>query len=217
MDIDIRPQDALVPVLNLLPALNPARVYLALLSNGSHRTMLGALNLSAQVLSVGQCDHATLPWWLLRQAHTNALRAWLSQNRSAATGNKVLSALRGTLRAAWDLEQIDTDSYMKAISVKAIPGQKPDQAAGRALSAGEFAARLRICSADPTPAGLRDGALLGLGVLGGLRRAELAALRPQDYKAGTLGVSGKRNKTRTVPVAAGVTDALADWLALRGD
>lgn len=225
MDIDIRPQDALTPVLDLPASQNPARVYLASLSTGSHRTMLGALNLSAAVLSLGRCDHYTLPWWLLRKAHTNALRAWLLQNRSAATGNKVLSAVRGTLRAAWDLDQLDTDAYMKAISIKAIPGSRPDQAAGRALAPGEFTALLRVCAADRTPAGVRDAALLGLGVLAGLRRAELAGLQVEDYRrgeshsptVGILWVRGKRNKERTVPVAAGVSDALADWLHLRGD
>ena len=217
MNIDIRPQDALAPVSNVAASLNPARVYLASLANGSHRTMLGALNLSAAVLSLGRCDHHTLPWWLLRKAHTNALRAWLQQNRSAATGNKVLSAVRGTLRAAWDLDQLDTDAYMKAISIKAIPGSRPDQAAGRALAPGEFAALLRVCAMDRTPAGVRDAALLGLGVLAGLRRAELAGLQVEDYKEGVLWVRGKRNKERTVPVAAGVIDALADWLHLRGE
>jgi integrase len=217
MDIDIRLQDALVPVLDIPASQNPARVYLASLSNGSHRTMVAALNLSAAVLSVGRCDHHTLPWWLLRKAHTNALRAWLMQHRSAATGNKVLSAVRGTLRAAWDLEQMDTDTYMKAVSIKAIPGSRPDQAAGRALAAGEFSALLRVCAADRTAAGVRDAALLGLGVLAGLRRAELAGLQLGDYREGVLWVRGKRNKERTVPVAPGVTDALADWIHLRGD
>ena len=222
MHIDIRPQDALTPVLNLPASQNPARVYLASLSSGSHRTMLGALNLSAAVLSLGRCDHHTLPWWLLRKAHTNALRAWLAQNRSAATGNKTLSAVRGTLRAAWDLDQIDTDAYMRAISIKAISGSRPEQAAGRALAPGEFTALLRVCPEDHTAAGVRDAALLGVGVLGGLRRAELAGLQLADYRVGTDGapptlwVTGKRNKQRTVPVAAGVQDALADWLYLRG-
>src|SRR4030095_16474691 len=53
-------------------------------------------------------------------------------------------------------------------------------------------------------------------VRGGLRRAELAGLAVADYREGVLWVQGKRNKERTVPVAAGVQDALADWLHLRG-
>ena len=215
MNIDIRPQDALAPICDLPAAQNPARVYIASLSNGSHRTMVAALNLSAYVLSSGRCDHLTCPWWLLRKAHTNALRAWLAQNRSAATGNKILSAVRGTLKAAWDMELMSTDDYMRAINLKAIPGSKPDQAAGRHIEAGEFMAMLRACAEDTTPAGARDAAILGLGALSGLRREEIAHLRLDEYRDGVLWITGKRNKTRTVPVAGGLQDALADWLHLR--
>lgn len=219
MQIDIRPTDVLAPVRDLPASRNPARVYLASLANGSQPTMLGALNLSAYILSGGQCDHASCPWWLLRKAHTNALRAWLAQNRAYATGNKILAAVRGTLRAAWDMELIDTDAYMRAISIKRIKGERPAQATGRALSAGEIAAILGACAADPTPAGARDAAILGLGVRGGLRRAEIAELNAEDYDAtaGMLTVRGKGNKTRTVPVAHGVDAALLDWLKTRGN
>ena len=74
MLIDIRPQDALAPVLNLPASQNPARVYLASLSSGSHRTMLGTLNLSAAVLSLDRCDHYTLPWWLRMRPSTKRAR-----------------------------------------------------------------------------------------------------------------------------------------------
>ncbi len=217
MEIDIRPHGELAPVLDLPIALNPARVYLASLSNGSHSTMVSALNMAAAVLTFRRCDHQTCPWWLLRVGHTKALRAWLMQNRAAATGNKALSAVRGALRAAWEMEQISTDDYMRAISVKAIPGSKPEQAAGRALAPGEFAALLRVCASDKSAAGVRDAAILGLGVLGGLRRAEIAGLQVEQYRDGVLWVTGKRNKTRTVPVASGVDDALADWMHMRSD
>jgi len=218
MNIDIRPQDKLAPIFDLTPAHNPARVYIASLANGSHPAMIGALNLSAMILSAGQCDHKTCPWWLLRKAHTNALRAWLAQNRSAATGNKVLSAVRGTLRAAWDMELIETDAYMRAVSIKAIKGEKVSLAAGRALTDGEKAALIAICRADPSPAGARDAAIFGLGVFGGLRRAELAGLQLDDYSKdhGVLIVRGKGNKTRTVHIARGVDAALDDWLHVRG-
>lgn len=217
MEIDIRPHGELAPVLDLPIALNPARVYLASLSNGSHSTMVSALNMAAAVLTFRRCDHQTCPWWLLRVGHTKALRAWLMQNRAAATGNKALSAVRGALRAAWEMEQISTDDYMRAISVKAIPGSKPEQAAGRALAPGEFAALLRVCASDKSAAGVRDAAILGLGVLGGLRRAEIAGLQVEQYRDGVLWVTGKRNKTRTVPVASGVDDVLADWMHMRSD
>lgn len=218
MNIDIRPQDALSPVVDLPAAQNPARIYLASLDQGSHRTMIGALDLAAGVLTGQRCDHRSLPWWLLRVGHTRALQAWLRQNRSAATGNKVLSATRGTLRAAWEMNLMNTDEYMRAVTVKNIRAEKPEQATGRAIMPGEFSALLRVCMADSSPAGARDAAILGLGLLGGLRRAEIAGLLLADYEQADqrLHVKGKRNKERKVPVAVGVAGALADWLHVRG-
>ena len=176
VQIDIRPNTDLAPVGGLPPSQHPALVYLASLSNGSHRTMIGALTLAAVVLTGGQCTYETMPWHAMRYAHMAALRAWLLQNQSAATGNKVLAAVRGTLRAAWQLGLLSTDAYMHAVAVKPIKGEKPDQAAGRALEAGEFKALLAACAADGTAAGPRDAVILGLGIVAGLRREEIAGL-----------------------------------------
>lgn len=216
MEIDIRPDTRLEPIPDLPASRNPARIYLASLAAGSQPTMRRALDLSAGVLTFDRCDHESLPWWLLRKAHTNALRAWLTQNLSYRTGNKILSAVRGALRAAWDMEQIDTDAYMRAISIKAIKGAAPDQAAGRALSAGELSALLAVCQDDLTPAGPRDAVILGLGARCGLRRAEMAGLALADLDGDGLTIRGKGNKTRLVYVAPGVDGAIADWLAERG-
>lgn len=216
MDIDIRPDGRLEPVMELPAALNPARVYLASLSNGSQPTMRRSLDLSAEVLTHRRCDHHNCPWWLLRKAHTNALRAWLAQNLHYRTGNKVLSAVRGTLRAAWDMEQISTDDYMRAVSVKGIKGSGPEQATGRALSAGEIVALLNACRNDPTAAGPRDAAIIGMGVSCGLRRTEIAELQLNDIDDDRVSVHGKGNKTRSVYLNSGVFDALADWLFVRG-
>ena len=220
--IDIRPDtNALAPLTAIVPLdCHPAYVYLASLSVGSHRTMTHALNTAADVLSGGRCDLATMPWHLLRYQHTAALRAWLLQNVSASTGNKTLSAVRGALRESWRLGQMTAEQYHRAIDVKPIKDGKPDQAeAGRALDAGEFRALLRACAADPSPAGPRDAAILGLGMLAGLRRAEIAGLQMADYDpthARLRVVAGKGNKTRIVPVATGLAAALGDWLASRG-
>lgn len=216
MEIDIRPDGRLEPVVELPAARNPARVYLASLSNGSQPTMRRALDLSAGILTHYRCNHWNCPWWLLRKAHTNALRAWLAQNLNYRTGNKILSAVRGTLRAAWDMEQISTDDYMRAISVKGIKGTGKEQAAGRALSPGEIMALLNACRLDPTPAGARDAAIIGLGVRCGLRRSEIADLQLSDINGDQVSVHGKGNKARTVYIEFGLDDAIADWLAARG-
>lgn len=129
-----------------------------------------------------------------------------------------MAALRGTLKECWRLDLMGIEDYHRAIDVKPIRGEKPSQAAGRALADGEKRAIVKVCRADPSPAGPRDAAIFGLGVFGGLRRAEIAGLQLEDYdQAGqVLTVRGKGNKTRTVHLAPGVDDALADWLHIRG-
>lgn len=196
---------------------NPAAVYLAGLAPGSQRTMHHALATIADLLVPG-ASADTLPWPALRYAHTQAIRAALAARYDARTANKVLSALRGVLKAAWRLGEIATDDYMAAVDVPNVKVDKPEQAAGRALSLGEVMALVAAC-ADDTPAGARDAAILGLGYAAGLRRAELAGLDRADYADadGWLTVRGKRNKTRRVPVANGARAALDDWLRIRGD
>ena len=219
MQIDIRPENKLMPVANVPADQQPVLTYLAGLGKSSQRTQWAGLGVVAAVLTAGQCKPLTLPWWQLRRQHVNAVRAWLIEHRSVATGRRLMAALRGVLKECWRLDLMTVEVYQRAIDVKNIKGEKPSQAAGRALRDGEKAAILQACAADPTPAGARDAAIFGLGVFGGLRRAELAGLLIDDYDPGNgvLTVRGKGNKTRTVHVAPGVDDALADWLHVRGD
>ncbi len=67
---------------------------------------------------------------------------------------------------------------------------------------------------------LRDRAMFELCYSSGLRLAELAGLDcnvAQDLAAGEVTVTGKREKTRTVPVGAKARAALAAWLTRRGE
>lgn len=199
---------------------NPALVYLASLAPGSRRTMRQALDVMARILTAQQFNHRTLPWGALRFQHVQAVRSVLMERYSATTANKMLSALRQTLRMAWRLGYLSAEEYERVADIQPISGEKPDAAAGRALSFGEWAALFAICAADAGPAGVRDAALIALLKVCGLRRAEVAALQLEDYDQmmGTLRVRGKRNKTRIVPIEdSGAKDALADWLYVRGD
>ena len=110
--------------------------------------MKGAMDLAAGLLSVGMCDHLSMPWELIRAPHMRALRAWLRDNRASSTANKVLSAVRGALRSAWDLEILDTESYRRAMAVKGLKVFEKDQSTGRALSFGEVASLLGVCTTD---------------------------------------------------------------------
>jgi site-specific recombinase XerD len=207
-------ETALVPVTHIPADRHPALAYLASLARGSRRTMRGALDTIADLLTHGRCDHRTLPWGVLRFQHTQAVRAALQEQYSAATANKMLSALKQTLKFAWQLGYMSGEEYQQAVSVGRIRGEKPAAAAGRALRPGEWAALLGACAADPGPAGVRDAALLALFLIAGLRRFEAAALNVGDYDPAeqTLLIRGKRNKTRLLPIEdTGALDALADW------
>lgn len=208
---------------------NPASVYLASLAESGRRTMHHALTvIAARVLNVDLADPdlskeqkaalcLSFSWASLRFQHTAAIRTWLAENYAPATANKMLSALRGALKAAWKLEQMTAEDYHRARDIKAIKGETLP--AGRAIKAGELAALMRTCEIDQRAAGVRDAAIIGLLYSCGLRRAELVGLDVADYdaEAGTLVVRGKRNKERLAYVVTGAAEALADWLTIRGD
>lgn len=197
----------------------PAAVYLASLAPGSRPAMLGALDTIAGLLT-GNPDARGLAldfnWPALRFQHTAAIRAQLAELYSAAYASKMLSALRGVLKAAWRLGLMSADDYQRAADVPSVSGSTLPR--GRALQAGEIKSLLMVCAADPSAAGARDAAMLALLRVCGLRRAELCALDVSDFEptTGELKILGKRNKQRLAYVTNGAADALADWLAVRG-
>ena len=195
---------------------NAAAVYLAGLSPGSRRTMGDALDLMTQLLTGGQQSALELPWGQVRFQHTAAIRSKLAERYAPSTANKMLSALRGVLKAAWRLGQIEANEYQKSVDISAVIGESLP--AGRSLALGELVSLLEVCGRDKGPLGMRDSAIVALLYGCGLRRAELVTLDVADYDAGggTLKVRGKRNKQRLVPVVGGAQAALDDWLTTRG-
>lgn len=96
---------------NFDTARHPVLVYLASLSPGSRRTMKGALNCLAALLTGGRCDALALDWSLVRFSHGAALRAVLAERYAPATANKMLAAWRGVLKVAWRLELLSSEDY----------------------------------------------------------------------------------------------------------
>jgi site-specific recombinase XerD len=123
----------------------------------------------------------------------------------------MLSALRGVLKSAWQLEQMTAEEYHRAAAVPNVSGNSLP--AGRDLATGELRALLDTCGTDPL--GVRDAAILSLMYACGLRRAEVVGLTFADVQENSMIVHGKRRKVRTVPIGA-ATHALNEWLALRG-
>jgi len=164
------------------------------------------------------------PWEGLRIQHTSALRAKLLElvdhdDYKPSTANQHLAALRGVLRAAWEMELMTTDEYQRAINVKDISGDS--EPAGRSLHEGEIERILATCVSDPTVKGCRDLAILQLLYITGMRRAEVAQLDRDDYTIATHEMKirkSKRRKGRTVYLkAVGAREALEAWLGFRGD
>lgn len=196
------------------PDRHPVAVYLASLGVGSRRTMRNALRTIARTIFAG-ADDATLPWHLLDYAHVAAVRAKLGETFAPATANRMLAALRGTIRAAFRLRLIDAERMTRVCSIDPVRGTRVPK--GRALSQGELRALFAVC--DASVGGSRNAALIGLLYAGGLRRAEIVALDLADFdaKTGTLIVRGKGNKERKGFVTNGSLDALEAWLFVRGD
>jgi len=196
----------------------PAVAYLAGLSARSRRTMKGALDTIAGMVSGGAMDCRGFPWHELRFEHTTAIRtALVERYGNAGTVNLHMAALRGVLKAAWRLGLIDGEHYKRAADVPSVKGSTLPK--GRALGAGEIRALFQACAQDSTPAGRRDAALLAVLYGTGLRRSEVAGLSTGEYDAqgGSLIVHGKGNTQRTAYLANGAKAAVDDWLAVRGE
>ena len=217
-----QPPRALVPAArasDLVAALppgtrSPAERYVAGLAPGSRRAQAAALVRLARLL--GADDPRAVAWWKLTPELIDALRAQLADQAAPATVNRVLSALRGTLHAAWRAGLMDAATYQAARAVRGARGSRLPR--GRAVGTEEWRRLFREIGHAPSPIRERDAALVALAYAGGFRRAELVALDLADYdaEAGRLRVIGKGNKERAVFISNGARDALHAWLRVRG-
>jgi integrase len=198
---------------------HPAAVYVASLSSAtSRRTMRNTLDGLARLISGDENATAlTLRWEQLRYGHLVALRTRLQASYAPATVNRMLSAVRGVLKAAWMLDLIDGETYRKSVTIKSVSAERLP--AGRDLATGEIARLIAACKADTSAAGARDGAILAVLYGAGLRRAECIALDVRDYDPSDGRIiirAGKGNKDRVAYIGAGGRAALRNWLAYRG-
>jgi integrase len=209
---------SLAPVTPESADRHPVLVYLARLAPGSRRTMRGALETTASILTSGACNAVTMPWHQLRYQHTAALRAELADRYASATANKILAALRGVLKEAWRLGYMTAEDYQRAADVGVVSGNSLPR--GRALSHGDLSALIAVCAKDSRPSGIRDAAMIALLYIAGLRRSEAVHLTLADYERESGGLTirkAKGNKTRIVYIANGAIKALDAWIAVRGD
>ncbi len=179
--------------------------------------MAGALDTVAGLITSYRCNAKTLDWSALRYQHTTAVRSLLADIYAPATANKILAALRGVLKEAWRLGQMDVEDYQRAADLGPIRGSQAER--GRALAGDELQRLFVVCAKDVTPAGCRDAALIATLYGCGLRRSEVVALDIADYGLESGGItvrSGKGRKARLTYVPKGARPALAAWLSARG-
>jgi site-specific recombinase XerD len=108
------------------------------------------------------------------------------------------------------------EHYARAADIAPVRGQLPPR--GRALNELELEALFRTCQVDPTTAGVRDAAILGLLYGIGLRRSELVLLDVVDFhpERGALTIKGKGKQARSVHVVEETRTVLERWLRTRG-
>ncbi|MFK5922346.1 MAG: tyrosine-type recombinase/integrase [Verrucomicrobiota bacterium] len=201
--------------------LNPAAVYLESLgSDVSRRVIKSSLNSVARHINPASVVRDA--WQMVRWDKLTApsVRLLLAKTKgSPATRNKMLSALKGVTRMAWEMRLLDTDELERIRAIKGDSGTR--ELSGRCIPEGEISALLNACGRDPSAAGARDGAMISLAAVTGARRAEIAGLdagrmKIEEDDTITLKVIGKRNRERTLFVRGNAYRALKDWLKVRG-
>lgn len=194
---------------------NPALVYLGKLTTKARRVQLDALNVIANIIQPG-ANYLAIPFERIEYQHAQKIRAELVERYSTASVNRILSALRETVKQAWLLGLIPADQYLRLAEVENVRGSTLP--AGRELQPGEINALLNACINDPTPAGYRDAAIIALMVTVGPRRDEVANMDLKDFnqETGQIKITGKGNKQRSTYLVNGTLDAMLDWLTVRG-
>jgi integrase/recombinase XerC len=189
--------------------------------------LAGQRRLSPHTVAAYGQDLATLERLAAGQPLTGLpaplIRRFVSQLHAQGLGGRslgrLLSAWRGFYR--WLARRGET-------LVDPCAGLKPPKSPKRlpdALSPEEAARLLDAPGAADDDSGdprleCRDHAIFELFYSSGLRLAELAALDLDalvDLRSGEVRVTGKRSKTRIVPVGRQAITALEAWLSLRGE
>lgn len=208
---------------------NPVDTYLSGKSETTKRMVSSHMNKVAVLFDYESYEHT--PWSAFRYEHLQTLIGVLQQQKYAHTTiNAIISAVRGTVRAAMGMNLMTADDYQRLMLVKMVSGVRLPT--GRMMSKGEIKALVEACLSDylnvkskngtnslkRSPAAYRDLAIFGLMYIGGLRRSEVADLNTEDidFELKEARVIGKGNKERMLFLDGGTVTAVKQWLALRG-
>ena len=196
----------------------PVITYLSRLGAVTAVNALCRLTTMARLLSDGRLNAHTLSWSALRYHDTMRLRAaLLARYPNRGTFAAFLATLKGVLAECRRLELLSADEFLRATDWPRA--RVPQQPVRRTLSDGELSQLFVVVAADQSLAGARDLALLAMLLGTGLRRAELADLRMEDYDRASGAVqvrSGKGGKPRLASLPTGFRPLLTRWVEARG-
>ena len=164
------------------------------------------LNVAPSALRLEQLDAALISRFL---EHLET-----SRGNGAQTRNIRLAAIRSFFRF---IQHREPGALEQVRRVLAIPFKKTDSRLVAYLRPEEMQALLD--APDPsTREGIRDRALLHLGVCAGLRVSELTGLRLDEVapQSASIRVRGKGRRERALPLWKPTAAALRAWLAVRG-
>ena len=141
------------------------------------------------------------------------IRAWVSQLRRRGLAGSSIQRSLSAVRSFFNyLGRINGHPRNPAASVQAPrnPRKLPNT-----LDADQVERYLLF--EDDNPTALRDRAMAELFYSSGLRLSELNSVNLDDIDRSSklLTVTGKGNKTRTVPVGSAALEAIDQWLAVR--
>lgn len=151
--------------------------------------------------------HGARDWNQVQAVHLQQYRSSLGPPLAPTTTRRKLSSLRSLFKFL-QKHHLATDAPLPSASgvrlPKRVPKALPLEVLERLLSAPDIA----------TPTGLRDRALMELVYGAGLRISEAVTLRLEAVSLDTacLRVTGKRGKTRVVPLPNQTVDWLSQYL-----
>lgn len=221
----VRPPGPLAP---RAPA-RAGRVYLSRFAKPtSRRAMRASLVAALRALGVEGVEPEDFPWEALDVEHASELRAALVGRYAPASASRHLTAVGGVLRTAGRLRLLAPDRLEDLVGrggPLSPPKARQGAPAGRMLEPAEVAAAIRAAVHPARPSGApsrlstRDAAIVALAAFGGLRRAEIAGLvlADLDRPGRVLRVTGKGDKTRTVPLSDVASAVVEAYLHERGD
>ncbi|MBW8192942.1 site-specific integrase [Neiella marina] len=195
---------------------SPSDEYLRTLeSKLSFDNMTIYLNAVAKLL--GRSHHRNCPWHQITAKHVKQIKQYfLDENKAPATINLYLSAIKGVMKQAWELDLVDANTYLRIKSIRSAKGTRISRS--RVISNEEYIKVSQSLEQLNDYKSIRDRAIFDALYYCGFRRSEIANIELSNINMDTkeIYVIGKGNKERKAFINDKLSASLSAWLATRG-